>query len=190
MKTWLPASVLVLSLLGCGDTDGTKASTTPTETASPAPVGAQTVMEAQTNLYLYDTEATGGTEQKPRFAVKDAVVSMDENNAWSFKDAHAIIYGRDGTETYLDAGEGFLDQKGQKAHLKGGVTMKSGTMEIHLEDIEWSNEKRRAISTNPITLRDRGSELTATSLEYDPDAKKLTLTNIRGTIQYERSETQ
>ncbi len=190
MKHWLALALVVSSLMGCGETGAPKTSSAPAETPPVPPGGARTVMEAQTNLYLYDTDATGGNEQKPRFAVQDAVVSMDENNAWSFKNAHAIIYGHDGTETFLDAGEGFLDQKGQRAHLKGGVTMRSGTMEIQLEDIEWNNEERKAISVHPITLRDGGSELTATSLEYDPDAKKLTLTNIRGTIRYERSATQ
>lgn len=189
MKNWALVCVLLVAYAGCGGEKTKPSGQAPTAPEVTSPSGAQTVMEARTNLFLYDTESTGGGEQKPRFAVKDAVVSMDENNAWSFTNAQAVIYGKDGTETQLNAGEGFLDQKGQKAYLKGGVTMKSGTMEIKLEDIEWRNEERRAFSDKPITLRDQGSELTASSLQYDPDAKKLTLTNISGTIQYERSET-
>lgn len=180
---------LALSILGaCGDR-------APASKPAPGPAKAAgedtAVMRSRTNLYLYDSEsATDGGAENPRFEVRDVEVVLSQKGAWSFENAKAIIYGRDGTQTELQAGRVELDQNQNQAKLTGGVTMKMGARTVELQDIEWLGDERVAKSDNPVTLRDGNTEIQAKRLRYDPDTKMLVMEEFTAKLAYQRSEGQ
>lgn len=186
-RYWIP--MLALAAAACGDR--TPAPPPSPEPAAEAPAENDAVMRGRTSLYLYDAADAGGSTGKPRFEVKDVLVELDAEGAWSFQDAQAVIYGRDGSEAHLKAGSGSLQEAGadasgeqtlERAHLTGGVTMEAGGKTIELEDIEWLNAEGVARSAKPVVLRDANSEVAASSLEYYPDTNVLLLTDARGTV--------
>jgi hypothetical protein len=184
------ALALGLALAACGDRPSA-----PAPAQKPAQGAAKsepkTVMRARTNLYLYDNaRATGGAADSPRFEVRDVDVVMDETGAYSFENPHAIIYGRDGTQTTLTAGRGKLDEKQGRAMLTGGVTMQMGARTVQLQDIEWQKDTGVAKSDNPVTLRDGNTEIQAKRMHYDPDTKLLVMEDFTAKMAYQRSEGQ
>lgn len=183
MRRW--AAVALLALAACRAPAPAKPAGPEGAPAPPEAPGPQAIMQGKTSLYLYDADPATGTQGKPRLEIRDTEVSLQqqgEKPVWSFKDAHAIIYAEDGTETHLRAGQGYLNEESQEAVLSGGVTMAMGQKTIRLEDIAWSN--RMAKSDKPIQLRDGESEIDASSLEYNPDTKELILKDARGTLNY------
>lgn len=174
------------ALAACGDR-------APASKPAQAPVKTETkeLMRGRTNLYLYDSaRATGGGAENPRFEVRDVEVVLDEKGAWSFMNPHAIIYGRDGSQTDLRAGRGYLDEKKKHAVLSDGVTMQMGTRTVQLQDIEWLGNDGVAKSDNPVTLRDGNTEIDAKRLRYDPDTKMLVMEDFTAKLAYQRSEGQ
>lgn len=178
--------VALMALAACGGPAPSKPATPEGSPAAPDPAATQTLMQGKTSLYLYDADPATGGQGRPRFEIRDTEVALQqqgEKPVWSFKDAHAIIYAEDGTETHLRAGEGYLNEESQEAMLSGGVIMEMGEKTIQLDDIAWSN--RMAKSDKPILLRDGESQINASSLEYNPDTKELVLKDARGTMHYD-----
>lgn len=182
MKSWSWVLVLATLAVGCGERAQPAAPAPPAQV--PAPPQDDALMRGRTNLFLYDAGQAGGGSDKPRFEVRDVEVVLDENGAWSFVNPHAIIYGRDGTETHLQAGQGYLDERNGRAVLSGGVKMEMGARSVELQDIEWSRDDGVAKSDNPVTLRDGDTVIQANRMRYDPDTKSVIMEDFTAQLAY------
>lgn len=191
----LVVAVLLVAVAGCGDRSGTPAGP-PEETATPQPTettaeqAAPMAMTGQDmNLFFFDKQQTGG-EDKPSFSLFSRACTLDAEGVWSFKEASAVIYSRQGEETQLTAGEGRFDKTNERASLGGGVTVHMGAMQAELQDMQWLNEERVAQSDNPVTIREGETLLSAATFRFHPDDSLLVLTDVTGELSLEETPEQ
>jgi lipopolysaccharide export system protein LptC len=186
--------VALLVVLGCGKglppNPGAPVPPNPLSGAPAAPDEARPTMEAQgVDLRLFDSHPTDGVARKPTFWVHAEVFSLAEENIWSFERARAVIYGREESapEVTVEARRGRF-QESKMAYLKDGVVAHIGEMKIEMTDIEWLNDERLGRTDNPLSITTKDSHLKASSLRLYPDRKELVLTEVAGSMRFERNE--
>lgn len=182
----LAASILA----GCG-TQRAQEPPSPAKDASAPPPAADETRKTATmtgiNLYLHNMNATDGAAEKPAFWVQAEEFSQLDNGAWTFSKAHAVVYSPDeqGEDIAFDANSGEFKEE-ERAYMNNGVTANVGTIRMDLQDIEWKNDTREALTENPVHLVDGKTELDAASLRILPDAQTFTLTKVKGVIQLKK----
>jgi len=145
------------------------------------------------DFYLHRTDPTGGMAQKPTLWVHAQEASMADESTYAFKNAHAVIYGKDETQEVIkiDAQEGRFEE-GKSAFLSGQVKAVVGTMTIELSDIQWQNPDKdkpgEARSDNPVKVTDPQLELQAASVRLYPDKKEFELTGVTGLVRFGRQQ--
>lgn len=174
---------------GCGSGLNGSGPETP---GTPPPSGeaavAQHVEGRGADFRLFDPEPTSGdAARRPRFWVHVDSFTLAEEKVYSFENAQAIIYGRDGQmgDMYLEAGGGSY-QEAKSAYLKGGVVARIGEMRLDLSDFEWLNEAGEGRSDNPVSIVTPDSELKASSVRLYHKDKQFVLTDVTGTLRLER----
>ena len=137
---------------------------------------------------LFDGDPTTGPARRPRLWLHVDSFSLAEENIWSFKNARAVIYGRDEQmeDMFLEAGGGSY-QEGKSAYLKDGVIAKIGDMELDLQDIEWLNEEGLGKSDYALSIKTPDSDLKASSVRLYHRENKIVLTDVTGTLLLERA---
>ncbi len=158
----------------------------PAPEAERAPSTPERTVEAtmqNMTLRLYGPEG-GGATGKPAFWVQADQSTLIEEGVWSFENARAVIYDREGNETLLEAAHGQVDQREgrETALLNEGVNLRAGAMALNLRELEWINAERVARSDAPVQMEGDGSAIAATSLRYYPDEQRLVLKDVRGTL--------
>jgi LPS export ABC transporter protein LptC len=143
---------------------------------------AEATMQNMT-LRLYGAEG-GDASGKPAFWVQAEQSTLLEEGVWAFENARAIIYGREGNETLLEAAHGQVDQREgrETALLDENVSLRAGDMTMQLQELEWINAERMARSDAPVTMEGQGSAITASALRYYPDEQRMVLKEVRGTL--------
>ena len=74
----------------------------------------------------------------------------------------------------------------EKAYLSGGVKVRMGSMEVHLQDIEWLNVEREARSEGEVFITDGDTALNADGFRLFLDTNKYELHNGSGIIAFKR----
>lgn len=181
-------ALVFLAAAGCGDrSQPSQEAAAPQSTEPSAEETARLAMTGQDmNLYFFDKQQTGG-EDKPSFSLFSRACTLDTEGVWSFKEASAVIYSRQGEETHLTAGEGRFDKANERASLAGGVTVHMGAMQAELQDMQWLNEERVAQSDNPATIRENETLLSAATFRFHPDDRLLVLTDVTGELSLEET---
>ena len=189
-----PPIVLLLVLAaaaGCGNGfNGQKPAQPPVPPAPAGAPGPHANMEGRgADFRLFDGDPTSGPARRPRLWLHVDSFSLAEENIWSFRNARAVIYGRDDRmeDMFLEAGGGSY-QEAKSAYLKDGVTAKIGEMKLELRDIEWLNDEGLAKSDYPVTITTPDSELKASSVRLYHKEKRLVLTDVTGTLRLERAQ--
>ncbi|MCX5769519.1 MAG: LPS export ABC transporter periplasmic protein LptC [Candidatus Hydrogenedentes bacterium] len=185
--------LILFAAYGCGN--GFNGHKPASPAAAPAPPNgpeqrANANMEGRgADFRLFDGDPTSGPARRPRLWLHVDSFSLAEQNIWSFKNARAVIYGRDEQmdDMFLEAGGGSY-QEAKSAYLKDGVTAKIGEMKLELRDIEWLNDEALAKSDYPVTITTPDSELKASSVRLYHKEKQIVLTDVTGTLRLERAQ--
>ncbi len=189
---WLGALVLWLAA-GCGqETAPSKpaVSTAPVPDAAARPDSADAQIEMlDIDMYMHDTAATHGEAQKPTLWIHMRRCIQGKDELLDFEWAHGEIHGRDAAAETIafEAARGqFQEQK--SALLEGGVIARSGTMTIHLEDIQWLHEERMGTTDHPVLMEQNKTHIEVDTLRLFPDENRFTATRARGVIDFERED--
>jgi len=183
--------LVLFTVAGCGN--GFNGHKPAAPTAAPAPAnapGPHANMQGRgADFRLFDGDPTSGPARRPRLWLHVDSFALAEENIWSFKNAHAVIYGRDAQmqDMFLEAGGGSY-QEAKSAYLKDGVVAKIGDMELKLRDFEWLNDDGLAKSDYPVSIKTPGSELKASSVRLYHKEKQIVLTDVTGTLRLERAK--
>jgi hypothetical protein len=178
-----------LLLAGCG---GIFAPQKPQETqASPAKalgVNADRMsMEAKgVDLRLFDSHPSVGEDRKPTLWLHADMFTLEEENISSFRNARAIVYGKNDQsgEITLEAGAGRC-QESKMAYLTDGVKAHVADMTLELEDFEWINDSREGKTDHPVKVNSPTLRLTASSMRLYPDARRIELVGVSGSMRIE-----
>lgn len=135
----------------------------------------------QVDLAFY-AEQAGDAPQKPSFKVAAHRTTMLEQGIVSFREAHAVIYGREDELTEIFAGRGTFDKASQEAALAGGVRLESSGLEVSLEEITWDNAERMARSQKPAVIQQNGTRLQTSTFALLPEENVLNLTDVQGEV--------
>lgn len=139
-------------------------------------------MTGEMVLNLFD-DASGDDTAHPTFTVKSPNCQRKEDGAWTFESADATILGADKRSTIsLQATRGELDHQTGHALLSDGVTAHMNSLTLELDNIEWRNDERVAVTTNPVRVLDGETRLQASGLRLSPDDRRLTLTDVSGML--------
>ena len=172
---------------GCGNGQGV---VEPGEPGAEPVAGTQTHMEGRgADFRLFDGEPTFGPTRRPRLWLHVDWFSQAEENIWSFRDAHAVIYGRDEhmDDMYLEAGGGSY-QEDKSAYLREGVVARIGQMTLELRDFEWLNEEGEGRSEYPLSVSTPDCDLKASSVRLYHKDRRILLTDVTGTLRLERAQ--
>lgn len=163
MRRLLLSVLLGLALAGCTQQQAPPPSP---ELPSSSNEGEQNMGVIQDiDLYLHDTNPTGGQAKKPTLHLHARQGTQINESTWAFQEAYAIVYNKDrkgeelvqGKAMEIWADEGRFEE-GKSAYLKGNVLVKLNTMYIELSDIEWQNPDKdkagEAHSDSPVILTD------------------------------------
>ena len=142
-------------------------------------------------LRLYGGGDGDGTAGRPTFRVHAARSTLLEDGVWSFEDARAVIYDQQGNETLIEAARGQVDQRDgrEAAMLEQDVSLRAGGMTLQLERLEWANAERAARSDAPVRMTGDEAEATASGLSYFPDARRVILSDVRGSMTLKGDDT-
>ena len=144
---------------------------------------------SEINLYMHRSKQMEGVAQKPEFWVHATAFTMQGQNAYSFKNARAVVYsGEEGREdVVIDAKRGTFEQD-RRAVLEDDVRVKAGTLLLNLSDITWEKPEDGspgvARSDNHVSVNDPSLQLEAAALRLYPDSKLFELTKATGTVRF------
>jgi len=107
---------------------------------------------------------------------------------YAFKEATAVLYGKDETEEIrLHANQGIFKQD-QFAKMDGDIRMTAGAMKIFLLDLQWDRSEEDAAgvvhSDQPVIIDDPDLQLNASSLRLVPDTKIFEMDNVSGVVRF------
>jgi len=180
---------LVLALAwGCGGSLAPPAD--PPDAAGPVFAEERPAMEGRgVTLRLNQSDPTFGTPRKPTVTLHGETFSVGEDGIWSLEDVRAKIRGtaQDAEPILLEAGRARF-QEAKTAYLKDGVVARAGSMRMELIDLEWVNEERMGRTDHPVFIRTDTMHLNASSLRLYPDTRRVVMTDVVGTLRFERSE--
>ena len=169
--------------LGCGSPPEPTA-----EDADPTPAlpgngegasAAQTTV-SRMELTMHDYSPTLGEERRPTFRVFAESASSADQKAWTIEGVRAVAEAKDQEPYVFAAAKGMFDQANSKAELIGGVELTSGPVSVTMEDVVWDDATSTARTDKPITFRDSGTELIASSFEVRVKEQAYVLTEPRG----------
>jgi hypothetical protein len=143
------------------------------------------------NLYLHDPRPTEGAPRKPTLWIRADDFTVAEDDLWRFHNAQATIYGETDMDSIrLEADEGIF-QEDVKATLAGTVRAQVGDMHMQMQDIEYTNPQEdlpgMARTDGPVKVASPTLDLEASSMRFYPDTKTYELTDVSGTIAFERT---
>ena len=191
---------LLLAGLGCGKAAPTAqpapekkpdAASAAAKAAVAATGGAAGVTMSGIKLFLYD-RAPGieGVAKKPVLRIEADLFTSAGEKEWTFQKAHAFMVSRKTQEEWqIEANQGRMKED-ENAFLEGDVTAQLGTMTVHLQDIAFETPAdgapKAAHSDKPVTVHDPGMDLAASSIQLYPDEKRFELTEVSGTISFDK----
>ncbi|MCC6143982.1 MAG: LPS export ABC transporter periplasmic protein LptC [Candidatus Hydrogenedentes bacterium] len=143
------------------------------------------------NLYLHDPRPTDGAPRKPTLWIRADDFTVAEGDLWRFHNAQATIYGENEADSIrLEADQGVFEED-VKATLTGAVRAQVGDMHMQMQDIEYTNPQEEtpamARTDGPVTVASPTLDLKASSMRFYPDSKTYELTDVSGTIAFERT---
>lgn len=186
----------VLFVTACGPSAGPKAATPPAPTTStPGPDASASPPQTEAKADSSASASSSGTKlryfrnvldsdqpQKPSFEIEMERFSMTEDNVYVVEKAHAVAYGKDGSETIFEADGGQFDDNTKMTRLNGHVVCTMGTQRAEMQDATWTNETMTATTDNPVVVSDGETRLQAASMAYRTDSKELLLRALSGSV--------
>lgn len=177
----LPFLLAVSALFaGCGN--GSAPEVLPAPHSEPvAPRQPRDQLTSKTlELFLYDKKAAGTQTVKPRFKIVAENGAFTDEQTWSIEKVRATIYSSRGEDIFMEASQGTLDQRKdqEKAFLRGGVVLQTGSTRVELRSLQWLNEEGVIRSDEPVTITGDDIQMTAPSLLYYPDDDLLELSGV------------
>lgn len=159
--------------------------------AAAAVGGASGVTMSGLKLFLYDKgQGLDGVAKKPVLRIEADTFTSTGEKEWNFQKTQAFMLSRKTQEEWrVEADKGRMKED-ENAFLEGNVVANLGTMTIHLQDIAFEtpdgDAPKAAHSDKPVTVHDPGMDLEATSVKLFPDEKRFELTEVVGTISFEK----
>ena len=155
-------------------------------TESPAELSApqqeQVSMTGSMTLRFFEPSIGGDQPQGASFEVSSPKCSLLEDGVWALTPATAIIFGKGGEQTTIEAGSAQFDDNTKKASLKDGVKVDIGVQHVELQDMTWSNEEGVARSDNAVKITDGATLLSARGMEFRSESKTMLLKGVTGTV--------
>ena len=204
MKRNYMALCAAILIAACGPSNGPAPApaTASTPTGPSAPPAAGPPAPAETKLDEQTVASSSGTKlryfrdvldsdqpQTPSFELEAERFSMTADNLYIVEKATAIAYGKDGSQTKFEAGEGQFDENTKTTQLKGNAICTMGTQRVEMQDVIWTNETQTAATQNPVVVSDGETKLQAGSMEYNTDTKVLALHTLSGTVSMKGPQT-
>lgn len=188
-------SILILPVFclaaGCGSpkpaTPEIQAESAAAESTEDALRDADMTMEG-INLYMHRPDNHEGVPSRPELWVQAESFSIGDDKVYAFKEASAVLYGKDETEEIrLHANQGVFKQD-QFAKMDGDIRMTAGAMKIFLLDLQWDRSEEDAAgvvhSEQPVIIDDPDLQLNASSLRLVPDTKTFEMDNVTGVVRF------
>ncbi len=140
------------------------------------------------NLYMHRPDNHEGVPSRPELWVQAESFSIGDDKVYAFKEAAAVLYGKDETEEIrLHANQGIFKQD-HFAKMDGDIRMTAGAMKIFLLDLQWDRSEEDAAgvvhSDQPVIIDDPDLQLNASSLRLVPDTKIFEMDNVSGVVRF------
>ena len=100
---------------------------------------------------------------------------LDKTRQLLLKDVEVTFFLKDGSEIILIADQGTLNTDTSNMEVSGNVVLKNDEYRMSTEHLSYVHDQRVLYSKAPIRISGASAELTAESLSFDLDAKRLTL---------------
>jgi LPS export ABC transporter protein LptC len=105
----------------------------------------------------------------------DSAHYIEEDNQMVLKDLKVVFFLRDNSEINLKADQGVLKIDSNDIEVSGNVVLKSQEYNLATEKLAYAHDQRLLHSNTQATIFSRSTQLTADSMAFDLNAKKLTL---------------
>lgn len=100
---------------------------------------------------------------------------LDKKRQLLLKDVKVTFFLKDESEVILIADQGTLHTDTSNMEVSGNVVLKNNEYRLLTEHLSYVHDQRVLYSKAPVRISGASAELTAESLSFDLDAKRLTL---------------
>jgi LPS export ABC transporter protein LptC len=105
----------------------------------------------------------------------DSADYIEKNNQMILKDLKVVFFLKDNSEINLKADQGILEIDSNDIEVSGNVVLKNNEYRLATEKLMYANDRRMLYSKVPATIFSTSIQLTADSMTFDLNLKKLTL---------------
>jgi len=105
----------------------------------------------------------------------DSADYIEKNNQMILKDLKVVFFLKDNSEINLKADQGILEIDSNDIEVSGNVVLKNNVYHLATEKLMYTNDRRVLYSNVPATIFSTSIQLTADSMAFDLNSKKLTL---------------
>ena len=105
----------------------------------------------------------------------DSADYIEKNNQMILKDLKVVFFLKDNSEINLKADQGILEIDSNDIEVSGNVVLKNNVYHLATEKLMYTNDRRVLYSNVPATIFSTSIQLTADSMTFDLNSKKLTL---------------
>ncbi|MGD2096269.1 MAG: LPS export ABC transporter periplasmic protein LptC [Desulfobacterales bacterium] len=100
---------------------------------------------------------------------------LDKNRQLLLKDVKVTFFLKDESEIILIADQGTLNTDTSNMEVSGNVVLKNNEYRLLTEHLSYVHDQRVLYSKVPVRISGASADLTAESLSFDLDTKRLTL---------------
>ena len=133
-------------------------------------------VEPEATLSIGKIHQTSTRDGKKQWSLEaDSANYIEKNNQMILKDLKVVFFLKDNSEINLKADQGTLEIDSNDIEVSGNVVLKNNEYHLVTEKLMYANDRRVLYSNVPATIFSTSIQLTADSMTFDLNSKKLTL---------------
>jgi LPS export ABC transporter protein LptC len=133
-------------------------------------------VEPEATLSIGKIHQTATRDGKKQWSLEaDSANYIEKNNQMILKDLKVVFFLKDNSEINLKADQGTLEIDSNDIEVSGNVVLKNNEYHLVTEKLMYANDRRVLYSNVPATIFSTSIQLTADSMTFDLNSKKLTL---------------